>query len=262
MSNIPEVPWRFGERYLATDFVTEKNIAVSNCADNLWAGCSSPDDFISDVAVWVRDNFYYPLDSSNNPSAGAKLFRHNKSSICDSYHFKKKVYYAWSFPCEVINMGCGICIDTANLTTSLLRNKGIECSTTLGDVRSTDDHRLLGRHAWTEVIWSGQKYIIETTIHEAGVANMVLQSDVYNCNSQWAKDRGVFYQPEAGYTENSFTGEGPLGEEIVSIMGLPANRVLLFGIEKTLQKTSKVLHNEWAREERMKTSLLREAYGY
>ncbi|GAH35812.1 unnamed protein product, partial [marine sediment metagenome] len=131
MPNVPEVPWRFSERYLATDFVQTKNISILEEAGLLYK--QNNGNFVRGVADYIRDNFYYPLDNAGNPSASGQLLRHQKGFM--AYHFKNCVYYAWSLPNEVVATGCGICIDTANLATSLLRAKeNAETWVVLGDV--------------------------------------------------------------------------------------------------------------------------------
>jgi len=256
--NVPEVPWRFGERYLATDFVQSQNIAVKEQADTLYK--DSKDEFVEAVAGWVRDNFYYPFDNAGNPSAGGQLSRHQKGLM--GHHFKKDVYYMWSLPNEVLGATkCGICIDTANLVGSILRAKQTENAwVCLGDIRKTKDDTLLGRHAWVEVPYHELTYVMETTVHEPGVNNLIEAPRVYGKDSAWAKEKGLYYVTQGRYNDNKFMGEGSLGAQIVEVMGLPANRVLLFGIEDTLGYKTSRLHKEWRQEQLLKDRLLREAY--
>lgn len=252
---IPETPWRFGERYLVTDFVQVNNIAIIDMANSLQG-----DGFISNVAAWIRDKFYYPLDGSGNPSAQGQLLRHQKG-LFSGYHAKKCVYYAWSLPNEILDFTrCGICIDTANLATSVLRVKGIDAWVTLGDVRDIKSDTLLGRHAWVTLPYEGENYVLETTIHEAGVKNMAKTKDVYDKNSEWAKRGGIYFVYQAKYNEKEFKGEGPLGSEIVELLGLPTHRVLLMGKVRTQREKEGRLLKEWRAEERIITNLLREAY--
>lgn len=252
---IPEVSWRFGERYLATDFCQAKNVAIVNQANLLEGG-----DFINSVAMWIRDFFYYPLDNSGNPAAQGQMLRHQKG-IVSGYHAKKCVYYMWSLPNEILGFTmCGICIDTANLAGSILRAKGIDAWITLGDVMSTKDNNLLGRHAWVEVPYNDKIYVLETTIHEPNTLNMVEAEKVYDKNSDWAIKGGVYFVYQAKYNEVEFKGEGPLGAEIIPLFGLPAHSVQLWGKERTLHRNNRKLVKEWRAEERMITNLLKEAY--
>lgn len=259
MSEIPQVPWRFGEVYEATDFVQCKNIAILEQAAALFAG-GNGDTAIEKVARWIRDEFYYPLDNSGNPSASGQLLRHQKGFL-SGYHFKLCVYYAWSLPNEVLGATkCGICIDTANLVGSVLRAKEVKAWVTIGDVMAVGSNTLLGRHAWIETPYHGGTYVLETTIHEPGVNNLVPAADVYDSGSSWAQNADLYYVIQAKYNEEEFIGEGPLGAQAIALMGLPANRVLLFGLEATRRNKPRKLYREWRQEEIRKEKLLKEAY--
>jgi len=254
---IPECPWRFGERYLATDFVQVNNIAILEKAHSLYV--QDNDTFIQEVANYVRDEFYYPLDNSGNPAASGQLLRHGKGLM--SYHFKHCVYYAWSFPNEAITAGCGICIDTAHLATSLLRAKeNPDTWVVLGDVLAVDG-TLLGRHAWTAVPYKKDIYVLETTVHDANVNNMIKASEVYDKTSDWAQRNGLYYSVQAKYNESEFVGEGPLAYAIIQIMGLPMKEIELWGLDGTLRIKGKKLNKEWRREEIVKQKAILEAFS-
>jgi len=258
MSKIPEVSWRWGERYLVTDFVMAKNVAVMEQADSLYLG--DKDRFVEAVARWIREEFFYPLDDAGNPSASGQLFRHRKG-LFRGYFFKKYVPYMWSLPVETLLSGCGICIGTANLAGSIYRAKALgDAWVCLGAVRSTKDDTLLGMHAWVCVPYHGATYLLETTAHELGANNLVLASDVYDRASRWAQNAGLYYVQHAKYNESEFIGDGPLGVGIVEAMGLPAKRVLLFGLDATRKQKPGKLYKEWQQEELIKEHLLREAY--
>jgi len=256
-NKIPEVPWRFGERYLATDFIMAKNVSVMEQAEALSG--DSQDNFVEKVARWIRDEFFYPLDNAENPAAQGQLLRHQKGFA--NWLFKNCVYYAWSLPNEVLDATeCGICIDTANLAGSVLRAKEIDAWVCLGDVKSTSNDTLLGRHAWVTVPYRKLTFLIETTVHDPGANNLVEAAQVYDRNSAWAQNKGLYYILQSRYNESTFIGEGPLGAQIVGMMGLPANRVLLFGVDATLSQAPRKLYREWRHEELLKERLLKEAY--
>lgn len=256
---IPECPWRFGEKYLATDFVTPSNIAIREEADVLHEG-TDDDQFIYMASRWVRDNFFYPLDRAGKPSAQGQLLRHH-ISLTAGYHCKKCVYYAWSLPNEVIGATkCGICVDTANLAASILRAKTIDAWVVLGDVLSAKDDTLLGRHAWVMVPVGGVNQVIETTIHEANINNVIEAALVYDKTSWWAQDKGIYYSVQARYNEKEYIGEGPLGGQIMELFFLPAKRVMIFGLNGTRRLKPRKLYKEWRQEERIKTALVAEAY--
>lgn len=253
---IPKNPWRLGEEYLVTDFVQVGNVAIKEKAKELFA--TGGDRFVENVSSYVRDEFYYPLDNSGNPAASGQFMRHQKS--WRSYAWKKCVSYMWSLPNETMVIGAGICVDTGNLGASLLRAEQLKDTwACLGSVMSTNG-QLLGRHEWVSCHYKGEQYVFETTVHEEGVNNLIKASDIYNRDSDWAKDRGLYYELEARFDESEYIGVGPLGQHAVMLMGLPANRVLLFGIEGTACCKQKQLQKEWRQEERIKTRLLVEAY--
>jgi len=260
-NDIPKVEWRFGEDYLATDFVMAKNTAIMGVAALL--SKENNDQFVEAVASWIRDSFFYPLDNGGNPSASGQLLRHHKGIfLVGGYHFKKCVYYVWSLPNEVLQVTkCGICIDTANLAASVLRAKLVADSwVCLGSVKSIDG-TLLGRHAWVSTLLNGKAVVMETTVHTPGANNLIEATKVYDKTSDWAREHDLYYELEARFNEKEYVGEGPLAGEIVGLMGLPAKRVLIFGIEHTRQQKPRRLYKEWRQEELFKTRLLREAYG-
>jgi hypothetical protein len=260
MSEIPKVPWRFGEVYLATDFVMAGNVSIKEQAEILFNG--GGDAFVEAVAGWIRDEFYYPLDNSENPSASGQLLRHQKGLLA-GYHFKKCVYYAWSLPNEVLGATkCGICIDTAQLAGSVLRAKELKDAwVVIGDVLAVSDGSLLGRHAWVEAPYHGASFVLETTIHQEGGNNLVPSVYVYDKNSEWAKRAGLYYAVQAKYNEKDFIGEGPLGAQAIELMGYPAGMMQRFGMEATCRRSTWSLQRAWKKEELKKDKLLRKAWG-
>jgi hypothetical protein len=73
--------------------------------------------------------------------------------------------YAWLKPSMVVDIGYGICVDTSNLCTTLLRIMGVEASTVIGVVKPRGSDRFYG-HAWTKTFVGGEQYLLETTIHD------------------------------------------------------------------------------------------------
>lgn len=247
MSEIPEVPYRFGERYLVTDFVMVGNVAIKEQAEKL--ASNTFDETVYNVAEWIRDNFYYPLDNGGNPAAQGQLLRHQKGF--GGWHFKKCVYYMWSLPNEVLLLGCGICICTSNLVESVLRARQMDKAwVCLGDVMDLND-QLLGRHAWIECPYKADTYVMETTIHN-GRANLFKASEVYDKRLPWAQRTGIYYVLQARYNELEYIGEGPLGAQIIQLMALPIKRVSILGVEKALAAKPKRLFKEWRGDEIVK----------
>ncbi len=257
MSNIPEVSWRFGERYLVTDFIQHQNVAVREIASSLPK--NNQDEFVLAASVHIRDYYFYPLDDAKNPSTSGQLLRYRKGFL--SYHFKRCESYVWALPVEVINTGCGYCAETANLATSILIAGGIPNSwVILGEVRTAKDDRLLGYHAWTENPYSGSQHVMETTVDEKDVNILAPISDAYDRQSQWAQNANLYYLPQSRYNASEYIGEGPLGGMMVKLMGLPAKRVLLLGVDKTVKEKPKRLRVEYLQEARLIKQLLLEAY--
>lgn len=204
---IPETPWRFGERYLVIDFITPNNISI---VDAVKALVNEPlDVFIENVAKWIRDEFIYPFDSQGNPSAQGQLLR-NKTGFT-SYLFKKCVDYMWSLPNETVLMEAGICIDTSNLVESVLRNKLVDAWCVLGSVKNSITNEILGYHAWIEVPYRGILHVLETTIHEMGIINLVKAEEIYDGSMD------VYYVPMAHYNEEAYNSSA----EIIRLMGPP-----------------------------------------
>lgn len=245
---LPQVPWRYGERYLVTDFIQHQNVAVREIALSLPSG--SQDEFVLAASVHIRDGYYYPLDNAGNPSTSGQLLRYRKGLM--SYHFKKCEDYVWALPCEVINTGCGYCAETANLATSLLIAGGIPDSwVDLGEVRTAKEDQLLGYHAWTECPYLGVQNVMETTVDEEGVNILCPISEAYDRHSQWAKNANLYYVPQSRYNASEYIGEGPLGGMMVQLMGLPAKRGLLPGFDIEVKEKPRKLQRELLQEARL-----------
>jgi len=148
------------------------------------------------------------------------------------------------------------CAETANLGASLLIRKVNSC-VVLGDVLSTKDDTLLGRHAWNEALYKGETYVLETTIHSKGTNNLTTAKGVYNKDSDWAKQGGVYYSPQARYTDKEYNGSN----QFITLMGLPAKRILLFGLEETQKVKAKKLYKELRKENALLEKMLNSAWG-
>ena len=249
---IPVVDWRFGDKYYVTEFIMVNNSMIRDVYDKLKT--SENDKFVENVADWIRDKFQYPLDSSGNPAAQAQLLMFRYSIF--KYLFKKCVEYHWTFPSEVITSGYGICIDTANLAESVLRIKPIEDSwVVLGEVRDTLTDNLLGYHAWCELPYKNDRYVLETTIHVAGVNNLVKAEDIYN------KKLDVYYVKHAYYNESEYHPVTSIGAyQIIYLLGLPAKKVKLAGFEKIASMKPKKVYKMWRKEEKLKLEAILNAF--
>lgn len=257
-----ECPWRFGERFLTTDFIQHKNVAIQEVACSLAQNQPSGADYMFvAVSKWVRDNFSYPLSDKGEPAADG-FFKYGKNGLC-SCHYQKQVPYMWQFPNEVINTKHGICIDTANLAVSVAVALGINAWVILGEVRSANDGQLVGYHAWLQSPYKQIDHIIETTVHEAGANNIVLATDAYDPKSAWAKSRNLYYVPQAHFNHEEYVEKGPLGARMPMLLGLPFKRSEVLGMQYTMaevrsnpQKTGRA----WRKEEAYLMHLLNEAY--
>lgn len=191
---IPIISWRFGEEYYIVEFVTPKTYMIEKIAEKLKG--RDEVETILNIAKFIRDEFYYPLDSRGNPSCDGQFLKSRKSVF--SYHFRRCVPYMWLFPSETLNMRFGICIDTSLLATSIMRRLDIDAYCVLGAVRDKRG-QLLGYHAWTEFMLNKEWFILETTIHEKDSANIIRRTDGYQGKY------GIIYDPYAMFNEKDYT---------------------------------------------------------
>ena len=250
MAEIPVVSYRFHDSYWVTDFITPKNPDIQDVVAGL--GNGEGDKFVEAVAAYIRDNYQYPL-WDGNPTCDGQLLRYTQGVL--KHGFKCCMYYVWAFPPEVIQSKLGYCAETGNLAESLLVNK-VNSFAVLGDVLSLNG-ALLGRHEWLETPYKGETYILETTIHTQGANNLATAKSVYDKNSDWAKQGGLYYSPQARFNDKSYEGSN----QFITLMGLPAKRVLLFGLEETQKIKAKKLYKELRKENAIMQELLKQAWG-
>lgn len=247
---------RFGDKYKVQEFVQPKSLEIETKVKELNA---TGDEFVDKIAAFIRDDFQYPL-VSGQPSSDGQFKRFHKSLL--GYHWKKCVFYMWSFPVECLLQKLGICIDTANLGTSLLRAKNAIAFTCLGEIKKTSTDELLGYHAWTIVEYKKQFYLLETTIHEPEINNMVALHDAYHKDSDFAIASGIYYVEDARYDESQYIGTTDLGRSgiIFTLMGLPQKQLKRFGLERARQINPKKLYHQWRKEEQSKTEEVSRAW--
>lgn len=263
---IPVCPWR-PARCLVTDFITPNNVAVKEQSDKIKKLCKTDDDYIAACAKFVGDEFEYPLDYMGNPSAGMSFKMYDKGRWW-KYFFSKTMDYTWKYPNEVLVSKLGICEGTANLYTSLLLAGGVPAKTALGAVVNVKDDSVAGYHAWTEMVYKGNRSTNETTIHP--YADTIKKAaSTYNSESDWATSNGIYYRLESLMNDTGYEAEGDLGKEMVSLMGMSAqkyDRLYLecFGIGDVLDKIKnkrRLIAKEWAKSENIKQHILKLAYG-
>jgi len=250
MDEIPIVNYRFNDRYWVTDFVTPGNPDIQQVIADL--GDAKGDEFVEQIAEFIRDNFQYPL-WDGNPSVDGQLLRYTQGLFKHGY--KCCMFYVWAFPAEVLQSKLGYCAESGNLAESLLVNK-VASMAVLGDVLSLDD-ALLGRHEWVETPYKGEAYVLETTIHTKGANNLTTTKGVYDKNSDWAKQGGLYYSPQARFNDKSYEGSN----QFITLMALPAKRVLLFGLEETQKVKAKKLYKELRKENAVLEKMLKQAWG-
>jgi len=156
----------FDEKYDVRDFVMPRNPEIKELALNIAEKSNSRHEYIVNVAKWIAENIEYPYNYKGQPSTERLVFVFKWWNKL--YHYENYKEYAWLFPNQVLHVGKGICIDTANLATSLLRAMKFEAYTVLGALLKPGRRKkLIGLHAWTEVLddEKSQWLIIETTTH-------------------------------------------------------------------------------------------------
>jgi hypothetical protein len=263
MTNIPECPWR-PARWLTTEFVRPFTVAVLEEATALRKLVTTDDEYIKVVANYVRDNFTYPLEKNGDPSAGLCFRRYDKGWLIKRYFYNQEMDYAWGFPQETIKMGKGICIDTALLCTSLLISGGVPSKVALGAVVNAKDGTVAGYHAWSTFIYKSEPCANETTIHSPDVETLTKLSSVYDKNSDWAKNTGIYYRQEAEFDNKTYDATGQLGKDMVCLMGLTSQRVECYGLTDTLERADRKrrsMAREWRKSEVLKQHILSQAYG-
>jgi len=249
---VPVVDWRFGDKYYVTEFIMVGNSMIRDEYEKLKD--ADENAFIENVATWIRDNFQYPIDYRGNPAAQAQLLKYKRNPL--NWMFKKCVDYHWSFPTEVLVTKLGICIDTSNLAESVLRVRPLpETYVALGEVRRTADNQLLGYHAWVELPYRNERYVLETTIHRKDVWPLIKANDVYGGKLD------VYYIKHAYYDETKYVPVTSLGAyQIIYLLGLPARKVQLLGFEKVISMKPRKIYRMWREEEKVKLEAIFNAF--
>lgn len=162
MSKVPCVNFGLlGEEYLVTDYIQVRNPCLRQIANGIHA--KTVNEAILKAASFVCKNVRYALDRKGRPTAcrHTQVFKyHGPIYLADTGEMK----YGWLFPNQVLMCGYGICFDTSALCCTLLRLFDIEARVVLGAVLTSKRKRLLGFHAWVEVLdGESRLLVIETT---------------------------------------------------------------------------------------------------
>lgn len=211
MTDIPTIDWRPAGIWRTTDFVQTDNPAIEERFETL--DSDDDDTFTRNVADHVRDNFTYPLSFlTKNPAPDMQMV--HGSRLQGSYYFRKCIPYSWLFPTEVEKSTKeGICVDTTNLAMSYLRRKKLKAWAVLGIVKQTSNDELIGYHAWCEIQYLGQTYVLETTVHDTGKNNLIPMDVIYN------KKMPIYYVPTARYNEKTYKEKSGSAVQFVKFMG-------------------------------------------
>lgn len=127
-----------------------------------------PKDSIKAVYRFNVTEVNYPFTADGKPASGYKVEVFPWLRLGPWFKLYLRSWeggYAWLKPTQVVRLGYGICVDTSNLCTTLLRILGFEAYTVLGVVEDPCSNRVYG-HAWTRVLNRRRWYMLETTIHK------------------------------------------------------------------------------------------------
>jgi len=223
------VNWWYGRDRDIREFVKPNCYAIKKYVEGL-------EDAI-EVAEKLNKDFFYPLDITGQPSCGKVLGYWNKRPMINLFRkaFNRLVYgscpeqdfqivrrfdYTWIDVEECLDIGSGICIDTALVGASCLRALGLEAYCEAGYVTFQGDTNQYG-HAWTiykdeDGIW----WLIETTIHDGGKSNNMVER-----SKAVSGFNGVTYHPTERWNEEKH-------EILSSSIGIVHGLAPEFGAEK------------------------------
>jgi len=136
----------FDEAIWLTSYITPNALEVKNLYSQITQGIVGRDDKILALWDWVANNIKYVK------FVKGQLRINNLTSIQNDY---------WQMPSMCIQTGVGNCANKTFLLTSLLRGELLEheVSAVLGNLRQPGE----GGHAWVELRYQGEPYIVETT---------------------------------------------------------------------------------------------------
>jgi len=225
---IVSVDFRFGDVWKVTNFVQKENPQIREIADKIDQEVGDNiDTRVEAIARYVGLKFRYPLNLHGATASEAELKRFKRTPR--SWIWKAFRDYTWLFPAETDTCRWGICIDTANLFTSIARALDIPAKVSLGPVYRTQDDQLLGYHAWSRLTYKGLDHIAETTIH--GTDRILIPTqDLYG------KKLDVYYVEEAWFDENEYH-DNQIGEG--GLAALEKHRQYYVGLRKRAKKKRK-----------------------
>jgi len=181
----------FGERYDVREFIQVDNPDIMDLANELKA--ITLEETVDNILSYVAREIRYPFDYKGKPSTAKKIKAFKWWGTVYLYSDYKE--YTWLFPNQTIRVGYGICIDTANLTVSLLRLYKIPAWVVLGSIIRSRDGKFMGFHAWVEYHFNGC-WVYESTVHPEPL--------VIPCEKAYNGELDILYDPFAWYNEKSY----------------------------------------------------------
>lgn len=151
------------EKYDVRRFIQVEHEILKNLAKNLKT--QNKLETVRKIYQYNVREIQYPFRPDGKPAIGFtfKAFPWLVHGFFKLYLAEYEQEYAWLLPSQLLKFKYGICIDTANLCTTLLRILDVDAYTILGVVEGSG--RYYG-HAWTIAEADGEWYLLETTIHK------------------------------------------------------------------------------------------------
>jgi hypothetical protein len=152
------------ERFDVREFIQVNHELLKEIAGKL-KETGMPFETVKNVYRFNVREIQYPFRADGKPTIGFefKAFPWLIHGFFKLYLAEYRQDYAWLMPSQLLKLKYGICVDTANLCTTLLRVLGFNAYTVLGVIEGGGKYY---GHAWTIVEVGGVWYFLETTIHK------------------------------------------------------------------------------------------------
>ena len=152
------------EKYDVREFIQVNHELLKEIANKLREP-GMPFQTVKNVYRFNVREIQYPFRADGKPALGFefKAFPWLVYGFFRLYLAEYQQEYAWLLPSQLLKLKYGICVDTANLCTTLLRISGLNAYTVLGVMEGSGKYY---GHAWAIVEANGEWYFLETTIHK------------------------------------------------------------------------------------------------
>ena len=152
------------EKYDVREFIQVNHELLKEIANKLREP-GMPFQTVKNVYRFNVREIQYPFRADGKPAIGFefKAFPWLIHGFFKLYLAEYQQEYAWLLPSQLLKLKYGICVDTANLCTTLLRISGLNAYTVLGVMEGSGKYY---GHAWAIVEANGEWYFLETTIHK------------------------------------------------------------------------------------------------